>query len=149
MASALLGAHGYAGHAVSGFLSQLQMAPASDRDDGFWILLSDLVYASDVANRIITVPKGFQTNLASVPRVPFIYELVGNTSSKAAVVHDWLYSSYEVPRVMADRILNEASAATGVPAWRRWVMWAGVRLGGGAYWKEPPARSVEELKRGV
>jgi hypothetical protein len=30
--------------------------------------------------------------------------------------------------------LREASAVTQVPAWRRWIMWAGVRVFGGSHW---------------
>ena len=35
---------------------------------------------------------------------------------------------------LADRVLREASAATCVPAWRRWLMYWGVRLGGASHW---------------
>jgi hypothetical protein len=58
--------------------------------------------------------------------------------NKAAVVHDYLYSAGLVPRDMADAVLREASQATGVPAWRRWLMWAGVRLGGASHYTTAP-----------
>lgn len=119
---------------MSRFLNLPVLRLASNEDDGKWVLVEALYYQSDIAKRTILVPPGFQTDLASVPRLPFVYWLTGSTSTAAAVVHDWLYSSREVPRKMADEILREASEATGVPAWRRWLMWAGVRIGGGAHY---------------
>jgi hypothetical protein len=119
---------------MSAFLTPLDLRDADDKDDGQWILAAPLVYQSDVAGLTITVPSGFKTDLASVPRIPIAYELCGDTSSKAAVVHDFLYSTHLVDRATADAVLKEASAVTGVPAWRRWLMWAGVRVGGASHW---------------
>jgi hypothetical protein len=120
---------------MSRFLTNLQLATADNTDDGKWVLTAPLIYQSDVAGRTFVVPKGFQTDLASVPRLPVIFLLTGDTSSQAAAVHDYLYSSHEVPRAMADAVLREASEVIGVPAWRRWLMWAGVRAGGGSHWE--------------
>lgn len=125
---------------MSRFLTKLRMENASESDDGLWVLVSDLVYESDLAKRVIAVPAGFPTDLASVPRLPIVYWLSGGTSTEAAVVHDWLYRSHLLPRDVADAVLREASAVTGVPAWRRWMMWAGVRAFGGAYWKTVPGK---------
>ena len=43
-----------------------------------------------------------------------------------------------VDRETADAVLREASAVTGVPAWRRAIMWAAVRAFGGSHWDEKP-----------
>lgn len=119
---------------MSAFLTELVLTEADGLDDGEWLLGADLVYQSDCAGQTFTVPKGFKTDLASVPRIPIVYELCGDTSSKAAALHDWLYTAHPVSREMADAVLKEASAITGVPAWRRWLMWAGVRVGGASHW---------------
>ena len=119
---------------MSAFLTELQVKPATGKDDGQWELLADLIYQSDVAGMTFTVPKGFVTNFASVPRIPIIYELAGDTSSEAATVHDFLYSTHPVSRAMADAVLREASNVTAVPGWRRQIMWAGVRVFGWLYW---------------
>lgn len=34
-------------------------------------------------------------------------------------MHDYLYSSHEVPRDLADAVLREASRVTGVPGWNK------------------------------
>jgi hypothetical protein len=117
------------------FLTELVLKEADGLDDGEWILGSALVYQSDVADTVFVVPAGFKTDLASVPRIPIVYDLCGDTSSKAAALHDFLYSTHPVTREMADAVLREASAVTGVPGWRRWLMWAGVRVGGASHWK--------------
>lgn len=119
---------------MSAFLTELQMENATGQDDGRWRLTSPLVYQSDVANMTFTVPAGFITDLASVPRIPIAYLLTGGTSNEASVVHDFIYSTHPVPRNIADDVLREASAVTGVPAWRRELMWAGVRVFGGSHW---------------
>ncbi|WP_250519507.1 DUF1353 domain-containing protein [Caballeronia sp. NCTM1] len=120
---------------MSAFLSPLDLREADEKDDGQWILGSPLVYQSDIAGVTFTVPAGFRTDLASVPRIPIVYELTGGTSSKAAVVHDWLYTTKLVARDVADAVLREASAVTGVPAWRRNLMFCGVRAFGWSHWK--------------
>lgn len=119
---------------MSAFITRLQVQPATGKDDGQWQLVADLVYQSDVAKQTFTVPKGFVTNFASVPRIPIVYELAGDTSSEAATVHDFLYSTHPVSRAVADAVLREASAVTDVPGWRRQLMWAGVRVFGWSHW---------------
>jgi hypothetical protein len=124
---------------MSKFFSKLQIEVADNVDDGKWVLTAALIYQSDVAGRTFTVPKGFQTDLNSTPRWPVVFWLFGASSSEAAAIHDWLYSSHEVTRAMADQVLREASAVTDVPAWRRWGIWAGVRVGGASHWEPAPA----------
>lgn len=119
---------------MSKFLSALRVQPSTDKDDGNWRLIAPLIYQSDVADQTFVVPKGFVTNFASVPRIPLVYELAGDTSSEAATVHDYLYSTHVVSRDVADAVLREASAITSVPWWRRQLMWAGVRMFGWSHW---------------
>jgi hypothetical protein len=119
---------------MSNFLSKLILENADVSDDGQWKLTAPLVYVSDVAKQSFTVPAGFQTDLASVPRIPIIFDLMGATSNEPAALHDWLYTSHVVSRSMADAVLREASAVCGVPCWRRNMMWVGVRIFGGSHW---------------
>lgn len=99
-------------------------------DDQTWKLAHPLVYQSDIAG-LITVPDGFVTDFASVPRIPIAYTLAGDTAHAAAVVHDYLYGNPSVKRRVADAVFKEAMAVSGVPWWRRQLMWSAVRVFGG------------------
>lgn len=107
------------------------------RSDGRWVLRRDFYFESRRIGRIV-VPVGFDTDFASVPRVPIVFWLTGDTSKKAAVIHDWLYRSQSVSRFMADLVLFEASS--NEPFWRRSVMWLGVRAFGWLAWRENKRR---------
>jgi hypothetical protein len=116
---------------------------------GTWQLIEALVFFSAVLGGLVTVPAGFVTDFASVPRwVPLAFAFVGDSAHMAAVLHDWLYSCRLTSRADADAVLREAAVASGVPAWRAWILWAGVRVGGMAYWKAPatpqPVATVAE-----
>jgi hypothetical protein len=126
---------------VSKFLTRL-ILEASDVD-GMWVVAAPFEYESDAAARVITVPQGFPTDLASTPRLPIIYEACGNIAIKAAVVHDYLYTSGRESRAVADAVLREAAELAGVSWWRRWGMWAGVRLGGAWHYTATPAGSPD------
>lgn len=90
-------------------------------------LLSPLKYGP------ITVPEGFQTDVASVPRIPIIYMLWGDRAHREAVLHDYLYcidSDPVMTRCEADSTFKEAMISRGQP-WRIYYpMWLGVRAGG-------------------
>lgn len=117
----------------SGFQTSLDTRELSDNR---FVLLAPLVYSSVLLGRDITVPAGFVTDFASVPRLPVAYLLAGGEANEAAVVHDYLYHSHDVPRPTADAVFEEAMATTGQPWWRRKLMWAGVRLFGGTPYDE-------------
>lgn len=114
-----------------------RMRDGSADGRGTWQLLSDLVYQSDLLDRVITVPAGFVTDFASVPRIPVAYLLAGDEAHEEAVVHDWLYTTHLCDRATADGVFREAMGATGQAAWRSWLMWLGVRVGGASHWTEP------------
>ena len=88
-------------------------------------------YPSDIT---ITVPAGFVTDLASVPRALWAVFPPHGKWAKAAIVHDYLYVEAIGTRRWADSVFAEAMAVLGVPTWRRRVMHAAVRIGGrGSY----------------
>ena len=99
---------------------------------GTWELRTMLVFDSEVLNARITVPRGFESDFASVPRLPLAYWLFGGVADEAAVIHDFAYSTGMVTRAMADKVFLEALEACGTAAWRRWPMFWGVRLFGGS-----------------
>lgn len=108
------------------YLAKLRMEAVSDST---WILVQPFVVTID--NDIITVPENFMTDLASVPRVPVAYMLVGGRGTYAAVLHDYNYATGRFPRAKADEIFLECLKKDGVGFFLRRMMYAGVRLGGG------------------
>lgn len=89
---------------------------------GHYELLEDFKYYH--LSGTITVPAGFQTDLDSVPRIPVIYAAFKGRTTKAAVVHDFLYESQR-GKEFADRIFLDAMKDEGL-AWypRTPIYWA-------------------------
>jgi hypothetical protein len=119
------------------FLTELNLELVNDTSNsgrGEWKVTSPLIYISDIAYSTFVVPSGFMTDMASVPRIPGVFILVGDTGHEAAALHDFLYSSHTVPRNIADAVLKEAALVTGLPSWRCWMLYAGVRVFGGSHW---------------
>lgn len=118
---------------MSRYLTSLDVRLISDSTNGgsgAWMLVSPLLYESDVAGRIIEVPVAFETDFASVPRMPIVFDLMGDTAHAAAVLHDYLYTTGEVSRATADAVLREAIIVSGIAQWKAWTMWAAVRTFG-------------------
>lgn len=107
-----------------------------------WELLAPLTYVSPDGHEI-TVPAGYVTDFASVPRLPLAYLLTGNTAHRASVVHDWLYETGATDRREADRIFRLAMRDSGVAGWRRALMWSAVRAAGWVPWRRHRRRNKE------
>lgn len=107
------------------------MSPGSDE---IYILDAPLVYQSALLKRKVYVPPGFQTDLASVPRVPIVFWFWGGRAHREGVLHDWLYRIDSAPLVskkVADAVFFEAMESRGKGRMVRYPMWWGVVLGGG------------------
>lgn len=94
-----------------------------------WRIIDDFSYIPPGFTEI-TVPAGFETDFASVPRWPLTFALVGSYGHAAAVIHDFLYSTGQFTREESDRIFHEALRSNGIARWRAWLMYYGVRIGG-------------------
>jgi len=118
---------------MSQFLNTLNIIEITDKI--FAIANHPFRYQSDLAKCIITVPIGFETDFASVPRfMPLVYACLGDTAHQPAVIHDWLYYTALVDRPTADKILLEAMKVWGMSDWRAYAIYYGVRIGGWAAW---------------
>jgi len=115
---------------VIGFMTALQVELQKDRKT--WRLLAPFVYQDEGGS--FEVPAGFETDFASVPRLPIIFDLVGEYGHAAATLHDYLYRTKVVPRDEADALFYRALRKTGIAKWRAWIMWAGVRIGGAKHY---------------
>ena len=86
-----------------------------------------------------TVPKGFLTDFASVPKI--LWNLLPPTGEygPAAVIHDYLYRTARVTRADADWTFLEAMTRLGVPWLIRHAMYRAVRLfGASSYHRRAP-----------
>ena len=86
--------------------------------------------------RVITVPIGFTTDFASIPR--FARNLIPKLGkyNKAAVIHDYLYSVKITTRKGADKCFRDGMKDLGVVKWKRTLMYFAVRLFGGFAWRK-------------
>lgn len=114
------------------FQRPLQVELQSDRKT--WSLLASFSYL-DPDHGMIEVPAGFETDFASVPRLPLTFALLGQYGHAAAVLHDWLYRAGTLNRADADRVFLNALRSSGIARWRSWLMWAGVRIGGASRYR--------------
>jgi len=92
-----------------------------------WQLIHPVIYKT--GRHEFTVPAGFKTDFASVPRA-FIWLVPPyGKYTKAAILHDFLCKQPHFNRSQADAIFRRAMQELGVSFLRRWQMWAAVRAG--------------------
>lgn len=104
-------------------------------DNKQWVLFDDMKYEVGGSGVVITVPKGFVTDFASIPQAFWSAGLSPNgLYSKAAVVHDYLYWTQTCSRAQADNLLMIAMKESGVSTGTRLLVYEGVRAGGEGAW---------------
>lgn len=92
---------------------------------------------------LYTVPEGFTTDGASIPR--FLWAVVGHPLgpyAPAAVLHDWLYATAPVSKARSDELLLEAMEVLGIGWVKRRVIYLGVAWFGGPAWAAHRAKGV-------
>ena len=98
-------------------------------DANTWLLLEPIKYQG--RHQQFTVPAGFETDFASVPKAfTWLIPRYG-IYTKAAILHDFLCATKPIGRNDADGIFRRAMRELGVSFLRRWMMWAAVRAGCG------------------
>lgn len=104
-----------------------------DERGNVYRLLEDLHWGG------ITVPVGFESDGASVPR--FFWRVVfppgDEHALRAAFFHDWIYRTHPAgwSRAAADNLFYSLLVADGVPKTRAKLAYWGVRLFGSRCWK--------------
>lgn len=101
-----------------------------------WRLDGSMIYYSEFLGRKVIIPKGFETDLASVPKVVpnMIVDVANGPSRLPAVVHDYLcYSTiqelYGIKQRHADRVFREALEVQGVNWFKRsGILWLPTRV---------------------
>jgi hypothetical protein len=114
-----------------------------------WLVLAPLIWTGTKGDTF-TVPVGFRTDFATVPRFMHWLVLPYGAYTRAAVLHDWLltelaawqkalddkaggdrvYLPYQPPANSrdCDGIFRRVMTDLGVPWFKRWIMWAAVRV---------------------
>src|SRR5262245_37790872 len=120
-----------AGAPLGGFSGEVVVKPILP-EGTLWTLVESFSYRA--GQETFTVPAGFVTDFASVPRV-FVWLLPRyGRWTQAAILHDYLRGVARTGRIRksdADNIFNRAMRELNVPFLRRWVMWAAVRFAAG------------------
>lgn len=97
------------------------------------VLEAPLVYISGKDEYV--VPRGFTSNLASVPRVFRSVATPWQQSARAGVLHDAFYRGlFKLSRREADALYYEALRSEGVNRVRAYLQWVGLRIGGWRAW---------------
>lgn len=93
-----------------------------------WVVLSPFTFAG------FLIPRGFITDLASIPRAARSAFDINGISRQPAVLHDFLYSTQPVTRKQADDFFLEALRSCGASKWDQYGLYSGVRVGGWVAW---------------
>jgi len=141
---------------MSRFLNLLKVTPYGDGQN--WCLLEDFSFerGAEGSGLIITVPKLFITDFASVPRAFWNVIPPWGKYGFAAVIHDYLYYDQTLPKKDADEILMDGMEVLGVGTVERDIIYEAVSKAGQAAWDENTKkkatgfiRIADELPRSV
>lgn len=127
-----------------------------DSVSGVWRTARDFQVEIPGGAGVVRVPKGFETDLASVPRL--LWPLIGSheLSIVAPVVHDWLYRrrglywqvdrKQYLTRADADRLFLRLMILEGVAGWKARAAWLAVRLFA-LDWRRHPEQNEGDVVR--
>lgn len=110
-----------------------------------YTLLKD--FTITVNNETITIPNGLQYDGASIPAIAWTitYTPFHPMVMCPAICHDWLYANHQVEREVADKIFHQLLLDNGVGSKTAYLMYLGVRAGGGNAYKNKP-EDIKYLK---
>ena len=116
--------------------SVLQLSPFADGT--YWYLRDGMQWSTTDPKTqktfAVTTPKGFVTDLASIPRPLWIILPKWDGYGVGAVIHDYLYWSQHVSRRDADRWFYGAMTDQHVSWLHKRLIYGAVRLFGGMAW---------------
>ena len=101
-------------------------------DNYNWMILSPFEFhiGNFPSARIISVPVGTITDLASIPRLFWSIFPPHGQWAKAAIIHDYLYETGLESRYRSDKIFLEGMEVLKVPRITRYFMYTSVRIFG-------------------
>ena len=112
---------------MSNFTAPLTVTKIGER---LWQTEREFTYYIGEENsfEFVTVPKGFKTDFASVPRGLWNILPPDGKYTQAAVLHDYILSANIYPFKKADYVFYEAMGILGVPKWKRITMYMAIRI---------------------
>jgi len=127
---------------LNGCAMQAPMVVSPTADGKYWVLKEPLIYQHPETEQQVVIPKGFVTDLASVPRAFWIALPPCEKYTPATVLHDYLYwvQDSSCDRECADKTLLLAMKEAGVGWTTRNSIYTGVRLGGESAWNKNAER---------
>lgn len=121
------------------FLTELDIKPA---EENLWVLDTPLIYSFPDGTVTITVPAGFKCDLESTPWYIRWYLPANSKRNTAAVIHDWLYTTHECTKELADLLYKQVLLDIGVDDKTAVKMYYAVKLFGGSRWKKKKKNSA-------
>lgn len=121
---------------MSSFTSQAELEILDDFK--FKLLSSFEFHVGEYPSEdIISVPAGFITDLASVPKILWSILPPHGKWAKSAIIHDYLYSTANnfKTRAESDKVFLEGMKVLEVPFVKRIAMYIAVRLFGASSFK--------------
>jgi hypothetical protein len=96
-------------------------------------LLKDVVVTLS-NGQAITIPKGYVTDFATVPRLLRGIVWGAGNHNLATLIHDYLYDNQTGTRLAADREMLYWLKKAGCSRAKRYAMYGAVRIGGRSWW---------------
>lgn len=103
------------------------MSPVAKFGDNYWVVSRSFKYQISSTNNFIVVPKGFITDLASIPRFIWSFGLSPiDTYMTPAVIHDYLYWDQRCTKEEADAVLGLSMIESEVSPAKQLSVYRGV-----------------------
>ena len=120
---------------MSQFTSPLVVEHISENE---WIVKKSFEYhvGKYPSDEIIIVPKGFDTDFASIPKIFWGILPPTGPYGKAAVIHDYCYRTACYDRKTSDAIFLEGMTVLNVSEWNKVVIYYAVRWFGWRAWNQ-------------
>lgn len=129
---------------MSGFNKILMVSPLPDGSN--WVLMDSFDFTDQMDNNV-TVPDGFVTDFASIPRPFWIVLPKWGKYGYAAVIHDWLNWDQTNSREYADTVLLQGMRVSDVAPIVQTIIYKAVRLFGSLAWYRNQADREEGYNR--
>ena len=115
-------------------------------DGKYWFLRSPLEWESKDGTKV-TVPAGFVTDMASIPRFLWVILPPWGRYGNAAIVHDFLYWDQQMSRREADLVMYEGMQDMKVGCLKRFLIYRSLRLFGWVAWRKNTSLKASGKKR--